>query len=60
MSIFLKGHRKSDDDTELNMILIMNIFLAIIPFLLASISFLHIKAISTSVPVLADRSQQSL
>jgi biopolymer transport protein ExbD len=32
----------------------MNIFLVIIPFLLTSVSFFHIKAISTSVPVLAD------
>ena len=60
MSIFTKGRRKSDDDTELNMIPIMNIFLVIIPFLLTSISFFHIKAISTSVPVLADSSAQSL
>ena len=60
MSIFSKGRRKSDDDTELNMIPIMNIFLVIIPFLLTSISFFHIKAISTSVPVMADSSQQSL
>ena len=59
MSIFSKGRRKSDDDTELNMIPIMNIFLVIIPFLLTSISFFHIKAISTSVPVMADSSQQS-
>jgi biopolymer transport protein ExbD len=35
------------------MIPIMNIFLVIIPFLLTSVSFFHIKAISTSVPVLA-------
>lgn len=60
MSIFTKGRRKSDDDTELNMIPIMNIFLVIIPFLLTSISFFHIKAISTSVPVMADSSTQSL
>ena len=60
MSIFSKGRKKSDDDTELNMIPIMNIFLVIIPFLLTSISFFHIKAISTSVPVLADSSQESL
>ena len=60
MSIFTKARRNQDDDTELNMIPIMNIFLVIIPFLLTSISFFHIKAISTSVPVMADSSQQSL
>jgi biopolymer transport protein ExbD len=58
MSIFSKRRRNSDDDTELNMIPIMNIFLVIIPFLLTSISFYHIKAISTSVPAMADSSQQ--
>ena len=52
MSIFTDQRRRSEEDTELNMIPIMNIFLVIIPFLLTSISFFHIKAISTSVPVL--------
>lgn len=56
MTTFAKKRRKSDDDPELNMIPIMNIFLVIIPFLLTSVSFFHIKAISTSVPVLADSS----
>jgi biopolymer transport protein ExbD len=60
VSIFTKARRYPDDDTELNMIPIMNIFLVIIPFLLTSISFFHIKAISTSVPVMADSSQQSV
>ena len=54
MSIISKRRRNSDDDTELNMIPIMNIFLVIIPFLLTSVSFFHIKVISTSVPVMAD------
>lgn len=56
MSINSKGRRNSEVDTELNMIPIMNIFLVIIPFLLSSVSFFHIKAISTSVPVMADNS----
>ena len=60
MSILTKGRRNSDDDTELNMIPIMNIFLVIIPFLLTSVSFFHIKAISTSVPVMADNTITSL
>ena len=59
MSIITKGRRNSDDDTELNMIPIMNIFLVIIPFLLTSVSFFHIKAISTSVPVMADSAHES-
>lgn len=60
MSIIAKGRRTSDDDTELNMIPIMNIFLVIIPFLLTSVSFFHIKAISTSVPVMADSTHASV
>ena len=60
MSIFTKGRRNSDDDTELNMIPIMNIFLVIIPFLLTSVSFFHIKVISTSVPVMADSTHVSV
>jgi biopolymer transport protein ExbD len=59
MRIYAKGRRGSDDDPELNMIPIMNIFLVIIPFLLTSVSFFHIKAISTSVPVLADSSNST-
>jgi biopolymer transport protein ExbD len=59
MSILKKGRRNSDEDTELNMIPIMNIFLVIIPFLLTSVSFFHIKAISTSVPVMADSTHVS-
>ena len=54
MTAFLNGRHRSEEDPELNMIPIMNIFLVIIPFLLTSVSFFHIKAISTSVPVLAD------
>lgn len=60
MTIISKGRRKSDDDTELNMIPIMNIFLVIIPFLLTSVSFFHIKAISSSVPVMADSTHLSV
>ncbi len=42
------------------MIPIMNIFLVIIPFLLTSVSFFHIKAISTSVPVMAESTHVSV
>ena len=60
MAIISKHRRRSDDDTELNMIPIMNIFLVIIPFLLTSVSFFHIKAINTSVPVMADSENSPL
>ena len=56
MTTFAKKSRRSDEEPDVNMIPIMNIFLVIIPFLLTSVSFFHIKAISTSVPVLADSS----
>jgi biopolymer transport protein ExbD len=37
------------------MVPIMNLFMVLIPFLLMSASFYHIKAINTSVPVHADK-----
>jgi len=43
--------RMSEEDTDLNMVPIMNLFMVLIPFLLMSASFLHIKAINTSIPV---------
>lgn len=50
----LGSRRKhSDPDVEINMVPIMNMFLVLIPFLLMSSSFLHLKAIDTSVPVRA-------
>jgi biopolymer transport protein ExbD len=49
-----KRCRRAEEDTELNMIPIMNMFLVLIPFLLMSASFFHIKAINTSIPVHAD------
>ncbi|SMF63094.1 Biopolymer transport protein ExbD/TolR [Alteromonadaceae bacterium Bs31] len=49
------GERRqfSDPEIEINMVPIMNMFLVLIPFLLMSSSFLHLKAIDTSVPVRA-------
>jgi biopolymer transport protein ExbD len=41
----------------MDMVPIMNMFLVLIPFLLMSASFFHIKAINTSVPVLAETDQ---
>ena len=51
---------KSEEDTELNMVPIMNMFMVLIPFLLMSASFYQIKAINTSVPVHADTHADSL
>lgn len=42
---------RSEEDTDLNMVPIMNLFMVLIPFLLMSASFMHIKAINTSIPV---------
>ncbi len=47
---------RSEEEPELNMIPIMNMFMVLIPFLLMSASFFHIKAINTSVPVHQDTS----
>ena len=53
----LTSRRRSKDeqDTDLDMVPIMNMFLVLIPFLLMSASFLHLKAINTTVPVQAER-----
>lgn len=48
--------RKAIEDPDVDMVPIMNMFLVLIPFLLLSASFFHIKAINTSVPVLSDAS----
>jgi biopolymer transport protein ExbD len=52
--------RRPEEDTELNMVPIMNMFMVLIPFLLMSASFIHLKAINTSVPVHADTSENNL
>jgi biopolymer transport protein ExbD len=54
-----KIRRKSEEDTELNMVPIMNMFMVLIPFLLMSASFISIKAINTSVPVHASTSEKN-
>lgn len=52
-----KLRRMSEDETELNMVPIMNMFMVLIPFLLMSASFFQIKAINTSIPVHAESKQ---
>lgn len=55
MSAFLRlKRREMEEDCEPNLVPIMNMFLVLIPFLLMSASFYHIKAVNTSVPVLAE------
>jgi biopolymer transport protein ExbD len=54
MARFARLRRSQDLDDEINMVPIMNMFMVLIPFLLMSASFFHIKAINTSVPVLAE------
>ena len=50
--------RVGDDsvDTELNLVPIMNLFTALIPFLLLSAAFIQVKVINASVPAIADGS----
>jgi biopolymer transport protein ExbD len=50
-------HRE-DPNVEIDMVPIMNMFLVLIPFLLISSSFLHLKAINTSVPVKSNSSAE--
>lgn len=55
MSAFLRlKRREMADDAEPNMVPIMNMFMVLIPFLLMSASFYQIKAVNTSIPVLAE------
>jgi hypothetical protein len=50
---------KDEQDTDLDMVPIMNMFLVLIPFLLMSASFLHLNGINASVPVQAERTSDS-
>ncbi len=51
MARFSNRRAREEEDTELNMVPIMNMFMVLIPFLLMSASFYHIKAVNTSIPV---------
>lgn len=51
MARFSNRRAKEEEDTELNMVPIMNMFMVLIPFLLMSASFYHIKAVNTSIPI---------
>jgi len=54
----MKKKHRDDPDVEVDMVPIMNMFLVLVPFLLMSASFFHIKAINTSVPVQAAASKK--
>ena len=60
MARFNSIRRASEEEPELNMIPIMNLFMVLIPFLLSSVSFLHIKAVNTSIPIHAERPAQTV
>jgi biopolymer transport protein ExbD len=60
MARFRKMRRTSEEEPDLNMIPIMNLFMVLIPFLLTSVSFFHIKAINTSIPVHAESSSKTI
>jgi len=47
-------------DEDLDMVPIMNMFLVIVPFLLMSASFIHIKAINASVPIMGELSKSEI
>lgn len=57
MSLSNRRRGADEEDTELDLVPIMNMFLVLIPFLLLSASFYQIKAINTSIPVLSSGSQ---
>ena len=45
--------QKTHEDIDIDLVPIMNMFLVLIPFLLLSASFFHLRVINTSVPVLS-------
>ena len=55
MARFGSLRRPQEEEPDINMIPIMNMFMVLIPFLLLSASFFHIKTINTSVPVHANK-----
>lgn len=60
MSAFLRiKRREMEDDCEPNLTPIMNMFLVLIPFLLMSASFYHVKAVNTSIPILAESTEKA-
>ena len=54
MSRLGKRGRKAREEVDIDLVPIMNMFLVLIPFLLMSACFFHLKVIDTSVPVLSE------
>lgn len=54
MARFGRRRRAQEEDPDIDILPVMNMFMVLIPFLLMSASFFHIQAINTSVPVHAD------
>jgi biopolymer transport protein ExbD len=59
MNGLIKHRKQQAEDTDIDMVPIMNMFLVLIPFLLSSASFFDINAIHTSVPVHQQQSQMN-
>ena len=53
MSRLGRSRRNASEDVDIDLVPIMNMFLVLIPFLLMSACFFHLKVINTSVPVLS-------
>jgi biopolymer transport protein ExbD len=49
-----KARKAPEDPVELNMVPVMNLFLAMIPFLLSCAAFFHVAVINASVPALSE------
>ena len=54
--MFKKGGRPDEEPVDLNMVPIMNLFLAMIPFLLSCAAFFQASVINASVPALSEGS----
>jgi len=54
--VFSKKGRVSEEPVDLNMVPIMNLFLAMIPFLLSCAAFFQASVINASVPALSEGS----
>lgn len=55
-----KNRQENLEDVEINLIPVMNMFLVLVPFLLLSAAFFQLKAIDTSVPILAETRNDTL
>jgi len=53
MRLGQRRRHRGDADVDIDLVPVMNMFLVLIPFLLASSSFLNLKSINASVPVKA-------